>query len=468
MKFKTIFSRLLLTYMLVTIIAIFVLSALISYTYQNYIFDEKKKSLESVANRIASMTVDYYGGKVKIDELNAAINSMSYISNSMAYVLKIDPGKFDINDLKLKGLQDAISASDMKKILSGETIYEKKNYSKDFQTYILLSGQPLEIAGKIEGAVLVFCPENKIKGYIEQMNLKIWASALLVFFLCTPLIYFNARKISNPIKTMDNVLRKIASGEKAGKNPIKSNDEIGRLSESFWNMQQQLEKTETIRRDLIANISHELRTPLTSMNGFVQGMIDGVIPKENYSLYLGLIMEENQRLISLTSDILELAKIQGGAIKLNTENIPALEIISKVVSGMIPMASKNNISIKIDFSEDIAILGDAERLKQILINILSNSLKYTNPGGEIHITANLENEWVKIMVIDNGIGIAAEDLPFIFDKFYQADKSRSAADDSSGLGLNIAKNLVELQGGKISAESKLGEGTIISLKMLKA
>ncbi|MEI8216285.1 MAG: HAMP domain-containing sensor histidine kinase [Eubacteriales bacterium] len=468
MKFKTIFSRLLLTYMLVTIIAIFVLSALISFAYQNYIFDEKRKSLESVANKITSMTIDYYGGKVKIDELDAAINAMSYISNSMVYVLKIDPAKFDINDLQLKGLQDAISASEMKKILSGDKIYEKKNYSKDFQTYVLLSGQPLEIAGKIEGAVLVFCPENKIKGYIEQMNLKILASALLVFLLCSPLIYFNARKISKPIKIMDNALRKIAFGEKIKKEPIKSDDEIGRLSQSFWDMQGQLEKTETIRRDLIANISHELRTPLTSMNGFVQGMIDGVIPKENYSLYLGLIMEENQRLISLTSEILELAKIQGGSIKLNMENIPVLGIITKVVSGMEPMAFKNNVSIKIDFDEEISIFADVERLTQILINILSNALKYSSPGGEIHISANGENEWVKIMVMDNGIGIAAEDLPFIFDKFYQADKSRSAGNDGSGLGLNIAKNLVEIQGGKLTAESKLGEGTIISLIIPKA
>ena len=414
------------------------------------------------------MTVDYYNGKLKIDELNAAINAMGYISNSMAYVLKIDPAKFDINDLQLKGLQDAISASEMKRILTGENIYEKKNYSKDFQTYVLLSGQPLEIAGKIQGAILVFCPENKIKGYIEQMNLKIWGSALIVFLLCSPLIYYNARKISMPIKIMDNNLRKIASGEEVEKNPIKSDDEIGRLSESFWDMQRQLEKTETIRRDLIANISHELRTPLTSMNGFVQGMIDGVIPKENYSLYLGLIMEENQRLISLTSDILELAKIQGGSIKLNLESVKALEIISKVASGMEPMALKNNISIKIDSKEEISILADVERLTQILINILSNALKYTNPGGEIHISANVESEWVKIRIIDNGIGIDSEDLPFIFDKFYQADKSRSTADKSSGLGLNIVKNLVEIQGGKITAESKLGEGTVISLIMPKA
>jgi methyl-accepting chemotaxis protein len=280
--------------------------------YQGYIFDEKRKSLEGVANQIVDMTVKYYNGKIKIEELNAAVNSISYSTNSMSYVLKINPAEFNIEDLKLKGLQDVITIDEMTRIFQGEKIYSKKVYSKDFETYVLLTGYPIIISDEVTGAVIVFCPESNVNSYISDMNFKIWLSALIVFLLSTPLIYFNARKISEPLKDMDNAIRSIANGEKIEENIIKSDDEIGRLSQSFWKMQREIEKTEQMRRDLIANVSHELRTPLTSMNGFVQGMLDGIIPEEKYKEYLKLIMEENKRLIRLTSEIVELAKVQGG------------------------------------------------------------------------------------------------------------------------------------------------------------
>jgi methyl-accepting chemotaxis protein len=314
MKFKTIFSRLILTYVLITILAIAILSVVISYVYQNYIFEEKRKSLESVASKVVSMTEDFYQGEIKIEELNIAINAMGYSTNSMVYVLKINPADFKIEDLKLKGLEEVITQQDMEKILAGEKIYNKKKYSKDFETDVLIVGYPLVVSNEVKGAVIVFCPENNLNKYITQMDLKIWLSALIVFLLSLIPIYFNARKISKPIKDMDMVLRKIANGEAVEENIIKSNDEIGRLSESFWEMQRQLEKTEIMRRELIANVSHELRTPLTSMNGFVQGMLDGIIPEEKYREYLELMKEENQRLIRLTSEILEIAKTQSEEI----------------------------------------------------------------------------------------------------------------------------------------------------------
>ncbi len=229
-------------------------------------------------------------------------------------------------------------------------------------------------------------------------------------------------------------------------------------------MKEKIAAAENMRREFIASISHDLRTPLTTINGFIQGILDGLIKPEETPRYLGIIRQETIRLMNLTGDILESAKLQSGGIKLCRKYFPLRDFLESFLESAGIKYNNKNIQIVVDCPQSLEIYADEERLKQILDNIISNALKFTGDNGQIIIRAAETPAETLIQIKDNGQGIAPEDLPFIFDKFYRGDKSRHESTGGTGLGLNIVKNLLKLHGGKIEAFSELGKGTTMTVR----
>lgn len=466
MVFKSVFRRLLTTYLIITVLVVATLSLVVSSLYKEAVFEEKRSNLEATAKKVSLLTEQMINKEIMASELNSAINAMGSSTDAMIYSLKIDRIKFQENqNLSVDGLNDAFVAGDILKILNGETVFRNRQFSNDFGTYVLFTGYPLTVNNDIIGAVLLFCPINNMNRNIDQLNLTVWLAALLVIIGSTPFIYLNSRSISKPIRAIENAARKIAAGEKADDTQILSDDEIGKLARSFNAMKDQIETTERVRRELIANISHDLRTPLTSINGFVQGMIEGIIKPEDQTQYLTIIQQETNRLIRLTSDILDLAKIESGSLSLKREALNIKQIMDSVIASIQFKAQEKKIAISSIIASEISVIADEERLRQILANILSNALKYADIGGNIEIKAEKQGNMVKIAIKDDGIGISKENLPFIFEKFFRADQSRQGDSESSGLGLSIVKNLVALNGGTIRAESESGKGTTIQFTL---
>lgn len=464
---KSIFVRLLMTYSIITILVISTFTFMISSIYKNIVFEEKKNSFESIALRTSVLTNSYLKQEISSESLNAEINGMSYSADAMIYVMKMDKKSFSIHEaVSSNDLKDDFIYRDLQKILDGKKVFRENQYSEKFETYLIFTGYPLKINGKIHGAILIFSPINNINHNISRMNYILWISAVVIFIISIPFIYLNSRKISKPILEIEAAARNIARGGKSKNIEIKSKDEIGMLTHSFNSMREQIEITENVRREFIANVSHELRTPLTSINGFVHGMIDGIIKEEQTIEYLQLIQTETQRLIHLTSDLLELAKVQSGNISLKIESLELKTVINDVISMVLVNAEKKQILIYSNIDSHIRVSMDRERLKQILINVFSNAVKYTPPKGKISVSAEIKNHIVEIAIRDNGMGIPEEDIPYLFDRFYRSN--HNLQEESTGLGLSIVKNLVVLSGGTVRIESKLGQGTCIYFTLIKA
>ena len=460
--FNSIFVRLLMTYLLITIFVITSMTFIVAFIYKNIVFDEKRNNLELIAQRANSLTQDFFDEKITEKELNSAISAMGYSTESVIYILKINKKQFDNQqELSLSGLNEEFIVQDLKLVLDGQKVFREKRYSEHFGTYVLFTGYPLTINGKLEGAILLLCPISNINQNIAHMNLIIWIVAVAMIIVSVPLIYLNSMRISNPIKEMEAAARKIAAGEKADHTVIASKDEIGRLSNSFNGMKDQIEKTEKMRRELIADVSHELRTPLTSINGFVQGILDGIIEPEDHHEYLLLIQEETKRLIRLTSDLLDLARLQSGGVEMHKERLHLFTLVEGVLAVFSNIAVNKKISMINQVDSELYVTADPSALKQVLINIISNAIKYTAEEGQISVDSEQDINKVRLTVCDNGMGIAAKDLPYIFEKFYRSDRVRNSEDKSTGLGLSIAKNLVELNGGTICTESVEGKGTSV-------
>jgi len=271
-----------------------------------------------------------------------------------------------------------------------------------------------------------------------------------------------SRRVVGLVQKMMAISQRVAEGEYQERLSISGNvqtgqlDELDQLALSFNQMADRLEKTETMRRQLIGDVSHELRTPLTAIKGYMEGLIDGVLtpaPETYQQVYA-----EADRLQRLVNDLQELSRVEAGAFSLKLDPLPVDGLVASVTAYLGRQFEEKGIRLETALQPGLPpVLADRDRILQVLTNLVGNALQYTQPGGSVTILAEREKNEVVITIKDTGIGIAASQLPHIFDRFYRADKSRARASGGSGIGLTIAQALVKAHHGRIWAESP-GEG----------
>jgi two-component system sensor histidine kinase BaeS len=284
-----------------------------------------------------------------------------------------------------------------------------------------------------------------------------WA-ALAALLAAMILSLFVSRQIVMPVREMMTASERIAQGQYHERVDVPGHtswdelDELGRLAVSFNQMATQLEQIEATRRELIGNVAHELRTPLANIKGWMEGLIDGVLPAETSTFQQ--IYREADRLQRLVYDLQELSRVEAGAIELNLRPVPVPSLVEATLARLGHQFEDKGVSLETDVSVDLPpVRADEDRIGQVLLNLVGNALQYTPTGGQVQITAHRREGEIQISVRDSGIGVPAEHLPFLFTRFYRVDKSRSRVGGGSGIGLTIAKHLVEAHGGHIWAES---------------
>ncbi len=274
--------------------------------------------------------------------------------------------------------------------------------------------------------------------------------------------FFISRQVVTPTLRMMSLSHRIAEGEYEerlslpGGQQADQIDELGQLALSFNQMADKLEKTETMRRELIGDVTHELRTPLTAVKGYLEGLMDGVLPADPETYQQ--IHSEIDRLQRLVNDLQELSRVEAGAFQLRLTPVSTASLVERIQSTLGRQFEDKDIQLEIKVEPNLPnVLVDSDRIIQVLTNLVGNALQYTPSGGKVTLLVRRERSEVLFSVKDSGIGISAEQIPFIFNRFYRSDKSRTRASGGSGIGLTIAKALVQAHQGKIWAESN-GEG----------
>lgn len=274
--------------------------------------------------------------------------------------------------------------------------------------------------------------------------------------------FFISRQVVTPIQRMMKLSHRIAEGEYEERLTIPGRlqsdqvDELDQLALSFNQMAEKLEKTENMRRQLIGDVTHELRTPLTAIKGYLEGLIDGVLTADP-DTYQQIHTEIN-RLQRLVNDLQELSQVESGAFKLEFSSVSPSILIETIQRNFEHQFEEKNLQLESEIDSNLPqIIVDKDRIIQVLTNLVGNALQYTPSGGRVVIKVHREKSNLLFSVLDNGIGISAEQLPNIFNRFYRTDKSRARASGGSGIGLTIARALVKAHQGRIWAESD-GEG----------
>jgi histidine kinase len=275
-----------------------------------------------------------------------------------------------------------------------------------------------------------------------------------------------SRRIVAPLRTLTNASQHIADGHYAERVQVNGFDEIAQLSTSFNQMAAQLEQVESMRRQLIGDVTHELCTPLTSIKGFMEGLVDGVLPATPETF--NQIHREADRLSHLVDDLQELSRVEAKAYPLDVRSVAVSDLVQTTVKRLSPQATAKRITLRSNVPANLTpVQADEDRITQVLLNLVANAIQYTPEGGEVTILAARKADEIHISVQDTGIGIPPEHLANLFTRFYRVDKSRSRnAGGGSGIGLTIAKHLVEAHGGQIWAESRgNGQGSIFTFSL---
>jgi len=304
--------------------------------------------------------------------------------------------------------------------------------------------------------------ENFRATMFESLGYAVTASVLAALLVS----WFLSRRIVAPIRTLTDASQHIADGHYAERVQVHGTDEIAQLAARFNQMATQLEQVESMRRQLIGDVTHELRTPLTSIKGYMEGLVDGVLPSTPETF--NQIHREADRLSRLVDDLQELSRVEAKAYSLDIRSVTVSNLVQTTVKRLTPQARDKRITLHSNLPADLPPLqADEDRLTQVLVNLAANAIQYTPEGGDVTISAVRQTDEIHISVKDTGVGIPPEHLANLFTRFYRVDKSRSRnAGGGSGIGLTIAKHLVEAHGGRIWAESQgNGQGSTFTFSL---
>ena len=334
----------------------------------------------------------------------------------------------------------------------------------------LTGGAPIAANGQTVGTVLVGSMIEPVlnpadEDFLRSVNLSIFVTSAIVGLLGLVLGSLLFRQITSPLRALSRAAEAIAGGEMGRRSHALSDDEVGRVARSFNQMAESLARADIQRRNMIADITHELRTPLTVIQGNLEALMDGVydLTPEN----VAAVHRQTVVLSRLVADLRDLALAEAGQLRLERKPISLADVIAQVNESLKAQASEKGVTLNIESGGPLPpVEADEQRIAQVLFNLMANALRHTPPGGTVTTSAEARDGRVLVSVRDTGTGIPPEDLPHVFERFYRADRSRARATGGSGLGLTIAKQIIEAHGGQIWAQSWLGAGSTFAFSLL--
>jgi len=326
-------------------------------------------------------------------------------------------------------------------------------------------------SGFVRGALQA----QAIRALDAKVQTVVWVVGAFTVVIITLATYRLSRRITQPIQSIARTAEAITNGQLDQRAVVSSRDEIGALATSINEMAEklssdiaQLKKLERVRSEFLANVSHELRTPIFSIQGFLETLLDGAVDDKAVNRdFLRKAHKHTTRLNMLLTELIEISRIESGEMKMSFRYFSVVDFVRQVVDEIRPQAERKDLTLRFSSNEDVLenVYGDRDRLKQVLVNLIDNAIKYTDPGGAIDVGVGEEGNRCAVWVKDTGTGIAEEHQGRIFERFYRVDRDRSREVGGTGLGLAIVKHIVEAHGGTIRVESALGKGSTFTFTL---
>ena len=470
--FKSIFVKLLTSFGFIILVSFFLLVSIITSIVNGYSLSQNKDTVKWTANTIKTVieeSIDIseektLGDFIKNRQENVEnVSSAVFLRDEMILVFVTD---VDGNVLMQMSKNENLSFPDKFDYAIVEKTLENKEY-EDIRhiydalatNYIIYGSVIEDINGRALGISFACMLVDADNALVSLMTQTVIMASLWILLAALIAVYFISERMSSPLKNMCSVSKKFAKGRFEERVAVTGHDEIAELSVAFNNMADSLEDIERTRNTFIANVSHDLRTPMTTILGFIEGINSGAIPEEKREYYLNIIASEVKRLSRLVNELLDISRLDSGTRKFSPTRFDICEMARLILISFEQKIDTAKLDVEFECDDDnMFVYADKDAIHQCLYNLCDNAIKFSREKGKLRISiSRREHKKIFVSVYNEGIGIPEKDLPYVFDRFYKIDKSRGVDKIGVGLGLYIAKTVIESQDEKIIVKSKEGE-----------
>ncbi len=430
------------------------------YLYEKFYVEKQKSSLVMQGEALKSFytsTADHHAFLEKIAWTD---------ETSDATVIFTDDPMLLSAGIPFEGFADTnlITFEERQRLLNGEQVILIRKHPR-FNQEILAVTIPLLEERQLKAVIFLYMPLADIYEPFQSIRDVLVVTLVIVFILIMVIGLQMINHIIKPLKKMEDIAGKMSQGDFSRRIKIMKADEIGNLAHSFNVLAASLEEVDKKRREFLQNVSHELRTPLSYIKGYTEAINDGLVSKEDTDKYITIIQNEVERLTRIVNDLLDLAQLEDDSYPIRREPLPFAQLILDVVERFQFLANQKNIEIILDVDEDIIVNGDADRLEQVVSNVIDNALRYTSAGEELKLCLEQEGLYAKLFIKDTGPGIPEEALPYVFERFYRVNKSRTRKEGGTGIGLSIVYQIVKRHDGDLRIESVNNNGTTVTIML---
>ncbi len=482
MIFKSLQAKLIYIYLSIVLMFVLFLGGTLSISYKQNLTAMRETEVVECAEQIAKMYADGQLAVVDIEngqtvpvlmttakDFDATIQIVNTTSRRIFYNMSESSMTIYEND-------ELVSDEIFNVVYNEGNTYIKSNYfNEKMQTQVSTVAYPLRYANsdsdeKPWAILIINSALDSVNRAYSNIVSSLFVPIVAVFVVGLAMIIILVYGIVSRVKSLNNATQRIARGNFKDRVAIGQKDEIGQLAASFNKMAEQLAISDAKKRDFVSNAAHELRSPMTSINGFVEGMLDGTIPEEKHKDYLKIVSSEVKRLTTLIKNMLDLSRIESETSKLEIAQIDINELMRRVVIRFGQKIDEKGIIPEIELSDDpLMVYADSDKIEQVLQNLIDNAIKFTQTDKNLFLSVKAKGTKAYITIKDEGAGIAENEIDLIWDRFYTVDKAHTGHKSGTGLGLPIVKSIIEQHGQSISVTSTEGCGTefVFTLDLVK-
>ncbi|WP_072895835.1 sensor histidine kinase [Clostridium fallax] len=461
---KSIKTKLIINFLLIIFSTIMLLEVLFIIFIQRYFYDSTEALLVNQIKVSANFYDRYFSSSSLVENIYDNVDVFWKQTNAQVQIID-SHGKLLLDSLGVKE-NDFVETSDVKKALKAQQGRWIGKVSYD-SNEVLSVAYPLKSGDKVVGVLRYITSLKEVNKSVRSITIVFTIIGIMVMIISIMLSYFLAKGIINPIKSVTKVAEKMAKGDLTVRTNHKfKEDEIGKLAETLDYMAEEILKRENLKNEFISSVSHELRTPLTAIKGWAITLNNDFTDKEMLKTGFDIIEKETDRLAAMVEELLDFSKLISGKIQFKDEEINLNELLQYINVYFSLRAEREKISFKVEFEENLPnITGDGDRLKQVFINILDNAFKFTEENGAVFFKVYKNDNYINIVIKDNGCGISEEELPKVKEKFYKGKNSKS----QNGIGLSICDEIIKYHNGNFKIKSVINQGTevIVMLPITK-
>jgi signal transduction histidine kinase len=461
--FKSIFKRILFTYMAISIVSLLLIAGSVSYFMVQEVYGQRQQFLEQKALQVNRLVFQLIDNEISAEYFNNMLD-MIQVNDELGISLIMNDQKpesieeFGRRPVKSNHLRTNDTVKENEYFIA---YFEVKEEERDVR--MMTVSIPLIIDDALVGEVLIYSPVANVELITANVIKSIFFTFMMFSLPMALVLFFISRKFAAPLVHMNEVAGNISRGDFSESVTIQGNDEVAELGNALNHMAYKIQGLEELRKDSIANVSHELKTPLTTIQNFIQGILDGVVPKNQEESFMKIALDETKRLGRMVEELIVLSSYEKKRVDLNLYPNNIKDLVDDVFLQMDFHLREKKIRVEKRLDSTIVAKVDQERFRQVLINLLDNAVRHIPENGKIEVC--LENSLDKNFIFkihDSGPGIKEKHLPYIFERFYKADSSRKKS-SGAGLGLTISKHIVEAHGGEITIKNGRDKGLSVEI-----